>query len=84
MGKTAAKQLEELMRKKGIKQKDLAEELEVSPAYVSGVLAGSKPITASTATRFSRAMDLKPDEVVSVHRAAAADMGFTLDLPDDF
>lgn len=84
MGKEAAKKIEELMRERGVKQKDIADHLNVSPAYVSSILRGSKPVTASTASKFTQALGLQPADAVALHRAAAKDMGFSLDLPDDF
>lgn len=68
----------------GLSQKALAERLDVSPAYVSALVSGKKPLSPPTAERVSAALSLSAGASVALHRAAALDQGFRLDLPDDF
>lgn len=76
--------LRSLLDANGTRQKDLAQRLDVSPAYVSAVVSGQKSLSAETATRMSAALNLSHQDSVRLHRAAAQDMGFNLELPDDF
>jgi len=69
---------------RGWTQKELATRLDVSQAYVSALVSGKKPLSPPTANRVAGAMALSGAESVALHRAAARDQGFQLDLPDDF
>lgn len=82
--KNVGQTLDESLRSRGLSQRDLAERLDVSAAYVSALVSGKKTLSASTADRLVGALSLNQEETVSLHRAAAMDMGFRLDLPDDF
>ena len=64
-------------------QSSVAESLGTSRAYVSALRTGSKSATASTVDRVADALQLAEPERVELHRAAAKDAGFRLDLPDD-
>jgi transcriptional regulator with XRE-family HTH domain len=76
--------LEQTLRAADMKQTDICDLIGTSRAYVSGIVTGSKSVTASTVDKIADA--LKADEAtrVKMHRAAAIDQGFKLDLPDDF
>ena len=76
--------LDENLRARGLSQRALADLLDVSPAYVSGLVLGKKTLSASTADKVAQALNLSSVESGTLHRAAAQDMGFRLDLPDDF
>jgi transcriptional regulator with XRE-family HTH domain len=79
-GKVLLRALEE----KGLSQKTLADELNVSQAYVSALTSGRKTMSPGTADKIATALALSPTETTSLHRAAARDQGFRLDLPDGF
>ena len=80
VGKTLTRSLQE----RGLSQKALAERLDVSAAYVSAIVSGKKSLSPPTADRVAQVLALAPTESVALHRAAALDQGFRLDLPDDF
>lgn len=72
------------LQERGMSQRALAEHLDVSPAYVSSLVSGKKSLSPPTADRVASVMAMAPQEVLGLHRAAAQDQGFRLDLPDDF
>jgi transcriptional regulator with XRE-family HTH domain len=72
------------LERHGRSQTSVAESLGTSRAYVSALRTGSKNATASTVDRVADALNLAETERVELHRAAAKDAGFKLDLPDDF
>lgn len=80
----ASEVLAQALSARGMKQKTLAGSLNVTPTYVSSLLAGRKALSAETADRIATVMDLTPAETVALHRAAASDQGFKLDLPEGF
>lgn len=65
-------------------QVDVAARLNATQPYVSALSAGRKKATASTVDKVADAIGADPAERVKLHRAAAQDAGFKLDLPDDF
>jgi len=65
-------------------QSDLAEKLDVSSAYVSSISTGAKRVSANRVDAIASVLDLSQKEKTGLHRAAAQDLGFSLDLPDDF
>ena len=69
---------------RSLSQKALAEALDVSPAYVSAVVRGKKAVSAPTVEKMAAALSLAPEESRALHRAAARDHGFRLDLPEDW
>lgn len=72
------------LQKRGMSQRALAEQLDVSPAYVSSLLSGKKSLSPPTADKVATVMAMASAEATGLHRAAAQDQGFRLDLPDDF
>lgn len=76
--------LKAALSSRDLMQVDLAEKLSVSSAYVSSISTGSKGVSASTVSSIARALDLDQAEAVQLHRAAASDLGFDLNLTDDF
>ena len=76
--------LDELLVARSIRQSHLADDLGVTRAYVSALTTGKKPASADRVAMVSAALDLTPQEDQALHKAAALDAGFRLDLPDDF
>ena len=69
---------------KSMMQSDLANLLSVSSAYVSSISTGSKKVSAQRVDAITKVLSLDDRDAVKLHRAAARDLGFNLDLPDDF
>lgn len=61
-------------------QSVLAEALGCSTAYANGVVRGTKRVSARWADLVADTLELSEAERVRLHRAAAADHGFRLDL----
>lgn len=80
----AGRELLRALDARSLSQKALAEALDVSPAYVSAVVRGKKAVSAPTVQKMSAALSLDPIEERALHRAAARDHGFRLDLPEDW
>lgn len=80
----AGRELLRALEARSLSQKALAEALDVSPAYVSAVVRGKKAVSAPTVEKVSAALSLDAVEARALHRAAARDHGFRLDLPDDW
>lgn len=76
--------LESVLDSRGLRQKDLAEMMNVSAAYVSATATGRKGISPERIEGITAALSLSREEEVKLHRAAAKDQGFRLDLPEDF
>ena len=76
--------LDRLIDDRAVTATALAEGLGVSPAYVSALMTGSKKASAERVDEIADLLNAEPQERVSLHRAAARDQGFRLDLPDDF
>jgi cyanate lyase len=75
-GEALAKQLE----KRSTNQRTLAAKLGSSPSYVNHLLAGRKTASASIADTVADELCLPEKERIDLHRAAARDAGFKLDL----
>ncbi|SCY11626.1 helix-turn-helix domain-containing protein [Paracoccus tibetensis] len=73
-----------LRESRGYSQSELSTSLEMTPAYLSQLATGSKVPRPETIDRLATALDLSEEETRKLHLAAARDMGFRLDLPDDF
>jgi plasmid maintenance system antidote protein VapI len=80
----ASEVLAQALSVREVNQKSLAKGLDVTPTYVSALLAGRKGMSADTADRIVGVLGLTPAEALALHRAAALDQGFRLDLPDGF
>ena len=76
--------LTKALSRRGLRQTDLASRLDVSDAYLSAVSTGRKQISPERIDRIVMSMEFEDDEATDLHRAAAMDAGFKLDLPDDF
>lgn len=76
--------LEAQLRAADLTQIDVSNMIGTSRAYVSGIVTGSKNVTASTVDKIADALQADAATRVKLHRAAAIDQGFRLDLPDDF
>jgi transcriptional regulator with XRE-family HTH domain len=63
-----------------ITQPDLAERLGKSTAYVNQTLTGRKKPSAEWADLVANTLKLTKEKRVELHRAAAKDNGFKLDL----
>lgn len=76
--------LNRIMERRGIRATQLARTLGVSPSYLSALVTGSKPVSPDRVEDIAENLGADPDERTRLHRAAARDMGFRLDLPEDF
>lgn len=65
-------------------QSNLARDMGVSRAYVSSIFKGTKNVSPSKIEEIARIVGLTEAEEIALHRSAAKDQGFKLDLPDDF
>ena len=65
-------------------QSDVATRLQATQPYVSALSSGRTKATARTVDKVADALGADQAERVRLHRAAARDAGFQLDLPDDF
>lgn len=72
--------LDEAMSKRGIRQTKVAEALGVSRAYVSNTMTGRYGVSGEQVDRFADALQAELDERAKLHRAAALDAGFKIDL----
>lgn len=82
--KRAGEALRDLMKERSVSQTELASQLDVSQAYVSSIVRGTKSMSPSTIDKAAGALGVSDKARVRLHRAAALDQGFKLDLPDDF
>lgn len=83
-GTAFGKALDTLLLQNQIRQNELSSRLGVSPAYISSLVRGTKNAHAGTVDKIADCVQLDDAARVKLHRAAATDMGFKLDLPDDF
>ena len=67
-----------------LKQSFLSESLGVSTAYVSALVTGKRSAAPGTIDKIAEALSLGEAGRTRMHRAAAMDAGFSLDLPDDY
>lgn len=67
-----------------MRQSDAVRALDVSKAYISAIANGRKAVSPERIDTMSKALGFSEAEVRRLHRAAALDAGFKLDLPDDF
>lgn len=65
-------------------QKGLAEQMGTSVQYVSAIASGKKRVSPSRIDDIAGILQLDDVRRSALHRAAAADLGFRLDLPEDF
>ncbi|MCX7890292.1 MAG: helix-turn-helix domain-containing protein [Rhodobacteraceae bacterium] len=77
-------ELDRMLNFRGIRASRLAEVLGVSPSYLSALVTGLKPVSADRVEEIADLIGAEPTERARLHRAAARDMGFRLDLPEDF
>lgn len=68
----------------GLSQVALAATLGTSASYVSAVMKGKKTLSPQRIDEISDTIGLNAAERVRLHRTAAQDRGFRLDLPEDF
>lgn len=66
------------------RQTDLSAALGTSTSYVNALKTGKKAAAAPTVDRIADALGACHADRVRLHRAAARDAGFKLDLPDGF
>ena len=59
-----ARNVEDMMLKKKLKQKDLAEKMNVSTAYISKVLNGNVNMTLATMSKIAKSLDCLISEPV--------------------
>lgn len=58
----------------------LAEAVNVSPQYLSMFVTGARPVPPSWLDTMAQALELTPEERQDLHRRAARDAGFKVDL----
>ena len=75
-GQALAKQFE----RRQISQRELAAATGVSPSYVNHTMAGRKAVSPEWADLVADVMQLDEKARVELHRAAAKDAGYKLDL----
>lgn len=83
-GAAFAAALDDMLGRYRRRQSDVARSLGTSDAYVSALKTGRKVATAQTADRIADALEASAEDRVRLHRAAAQDAGFRLELPEDF
>lgn len=64
----------------GTSQKELAERMGMSRPYVSQVVTGVRKANPEWVNVVSQALNLPPAQARALHRAAAKDNGFDIDL----
>ena len=67
-----------------VTQASISQALGVNGTYVSHLATGLKTPKPETIDRLAEALSLDEGETRRLHTAAAVDLGFRLDLPDDF
>lgn len=70
----------EALETRSLNQTQAAESLGVSASYLNQTITGRKNVSASWADMVADVMRFSADERVKLHRAAASDQGFKLDL----
>lgn len=83
-GKLFPKAFRDVVDASAVNQAEIGVSLGVSSAYVSQISTGLKTPRPETIDRLAAAIDLDETATRRLHAAAAKDMGFRLDLPDDF
>jgi transcriptional regulator with XRE-family HTH domain len=68
----------------GKKPSALAAEMGVTRSYISSVSTGKKSVGAGKVDEIADKIGVTDQERTVMHRAAAKDAGFRIDLPDDF
>lgn len=79
-----AQLVREVMAERAPSQAEVARSIGVSRAYVNAVLSGEKGVSAENVDRFADALGLDEPTRVRLHRAAAEDSGFRINLPEDW
>jgi transcriptional regulator with XRE-family HTH domain len=67
-------------KQKKISQRDLASAAGVSPSYVNHIMAGRKSVSPQWADLVADTLKLGESARIELHRAAARDAGYKLDL----
>lgn len=83
-GKAFPKVFRSLSESQEVTQTEISAALGTSTAYVSQLATGVKTPKPETIDKLASAMSLDETATRKLHAAAAKDMGFRLDLPDDF
>ncbi|WP_093424907.1 helix-turn-helix transcriptional regulator [Tranquillimonas alkanivorans] len=82
--KRLGKTLSEILEKYAASQNRVANHIGVSRAYLSAVTKGRKSLSPDRIDQIAAALKTSPEDTSRLHRAAALDQGFRLNLPDDF
>jgi transcriptional regulator with XRE-family HTH domain len=69
-----------LLTKRQMSQADLAESLGKSHAYTNQTLTGRKSASPSWVNLVAETLRLSPEQRIALHRAAAKDQGYEIDL----
>jgi transcriptional regulator with XRE-family HTH domain len=83
-GKAFPKVFRDAVQTSGVNQVEISATLGVSTAYVSQLSTGLKTPRPETIDRLAAAIGTDEKTARRLHAAAARDMGFRLDLPEDF
>ena len=73
-----------VLEARSMTQAALAAEIDTSRAYVSMLARGTRSVSPERIDQISDRIGLSMTERTRLHRSAAEDRGFRLDLPDDF
>lgn len=76
--------LQLLLEERSVSQADLARAIGTSRAYVSALANSQKAASPQRIEAIADLLETTREERIRLHRAAALDQGFNLDLPDDF
>lgn len=68
------------LTERSMSQASLADNLDISSAYISKVLSGHRSPSAKWVDLVADSLQVSPERRVEMHRAAAKDLGFKLDL----
>jgi plasmid maintenance system antidote protein VapI len=74
--------LDEQLADRSIRQADLARATESSPAYINRMMTGSTRASPQWVDLVAKVLKANPQERRRLHRAAAKDAGFKIDLDD--
>jgi transcriptional regulator with XRE-family HTH domain len=77
-------ELNKILSQSNVSQSALSRELGVSRAYVSYLATGKKQPSAERADEIADAVKASDEDRTKLHVAAARDLGFKINFPDDF
>lgn len=72
--------LDEQLAKRGMRQSEIAAATAHSPSYVNQTMTGKKPVPPQWVDLVADVIRATPEERAHMHRGAALDHGFKIDL----